>query len=129
PDRRRLEGEVLHIRPREEDVARHRQRDVERDERDHDAVVADDGDVEPADEPARPLLQRRLGRGHYAGTLSAANAACGTASSLIVVSSNSATTRPARMTSTRCARPSTSSCSDEMRSTAIPCFASEWIRS
>ena len=59
----------------------------------------------------------------------AANAARRTASSVIVCSSNSATIAPLRMTSTRWARPSTSSCSEEIRRTAMPSAASEWISS
>src|SRR5581483_3449791 len=47
-DGRRLEGEVLHVRPGEEGAARDGQGDEQPDEGDDDAVVADDGDVQEA---------------------------------------------------------------------------------
>src|SRR5579885_668191 len=102
PDRRRLEGEVLQVRRRAERAARDGERDAARVERD------------PASRhhAARPV-----------GGESAANAARSTASSLMDAWSNSATIAPARITSTRCARPRTSSCADEMSRIAMPSAA------
>src|SRR5581483_7265522 len=120
-DGRRLEGEVLHVR----------QGDEQPDEGDDDAVVADDGDVQEAGGIELPSLERDLLRRRHATLASppVANAACRRASSLIVCSSSSATILPPRMTSTRCARPRISSCSDEMSSTPMPSAASERISS
>src|SRR5579884_946618 len=97
-------------------------------DRDHDAVVADDGDVDaPHEPPDAALVERDPASRHHAarpvGGESAANAARSTASSLMDAWSNSATIAPARITSTRCARPRTSSCSDEMSRIAMPSAA------
>ena len=96
------------------------ERDEERRERVDDPVVAV---VEPPDALDDARSCRTSGP--------VANAAVITASSVAASPSNSATTRPARITSTRCARPSTSSISDEISSTAIPSRASpirsSWI--
>src|SRR5581483_9978376 len=123
-DRRGLEREVLHVRPGEEDRARERERDEQRDECDDNAVIAHDREVDAGQRALRARLQRGGFGRHAASSPPVANAAWSTASSLIVFWSNSATSRPARITSTRCARPSSSSCSEEISSTAMPDSAS-----
>ena len=89
-------GEVAEAQERRADHRQHDERDEERDE-----------DPGPADDPAGPLRQRRRGllgadgvRAHAAVVLVVPNAALTMASSVMSAPDSSATSRPARMTST-----------------------------
>src|SRR5262245_21157026 len=129
-DGRRLESEVLHVRFGEERAARDRERDEQRDEGDHHAVLAEHPDVEPGRKRGSALRLDLLAadRSHAAVAPAAVpNAARRTASSFMCAWSNSATIRPLCITSTRCASPSSSSCSDEISRTAMPSAARDLI--
>ena len=90
------------------------------DEREEDPDLAEAFDVGQLAQASRRLLLRRRRSGWRRCSVptraaaGSANAAARIADSVICSPSSSATSRPRRMTSTRCARPSISSSSDEM---------------
>src|SRR5262245_50240149 len=136
---RHLVEDVQLVRTREEDVALDAQVDEEHEDAYDDSVLADAreprGDGQP-DAQRLSALDGRAARAHRPppaapGATAVPNAACTSAGSFTSAPSNSATIRPVRITSTRCASRATSSNSDEMRMTAVPSAASEssssWI--
>ena len=130
PVRRVPVEDVEEVHLRQEHVALERQVDEDDDEADDDAVVPERGEPD-ADTAACEVEpgRRCVGRRAHAATSPVAKAACRTSFSVAVRPSNSATSRPLRITMIRWARPSTSSSSDEMSSTASPSAASAWMSS
>src|SRR5581483_2111485 len=126
PERAPLVEQVGEVPRREEVAGGEGEREEERDERDGDAEVAqlDLGEAKP-----EPAAAAALGQGLLGHAASVANAAASTRSIVASSLEYSATIRPRRMTTMRCARPRTSSSSDEMRRTAMPSRASRAISS
>ena len=124
-----LVEDVEQVDLRQEGVARQREDDEEDRERDEDPGLPEPGCAEEAGQAgeARVVLlgARVAGQAAIPPAEGSANAAARIADSVIESPSSSATSRPARITSTRWARPRISSSSEEMRRIARPSAASE----
>src|SRR5262249_19394429 len=114
--RRLLIEDVEHVVLRGKGLARQREREEEREERNENPAAPQEPHAGRAHLLARhPGTLRRGVRRHADTAEGSANAAARIRLSLIASPSSCSTMRPLRMTSTRWARPMSSSTSDEIR--------------